>query len=51
MFTGALSIPSPTDPCNVSSDPERRVFVSGTVMLKHVLKICEEDGNFDNVFL
>ncbi|XP_036355965.1 N-alpha-acetyltransferase 50-like [Octopus sinensis] len=23
----------------------------GTVMLNHVLKICEEDGNFDNVFL
>ena len=26
-------------------------FVSGTVMLEHVLKICEKDGNFDNVYL
>ncbi|KAI0223000.1 N-alpha-acetyltransferase 50, partial [Lamellibrachia satsuma] len=30
--------------------PYRRLHI-GTVMLKHVLKICEEDGNFDNVFL
>ena len=26
------------------------VFV-GTKMLKHVLEICEKDGNYDNVFL
>ncbi|CAC5421737.1 N-alpha-acetyltransferase 50-like [Mytilus californianus] len=30
--------------------PYRRLHI-GTVMLKHVLKICEEDANFDNVFL
>ncbi|CAH1262520.1 NAA50 [Branchiostoma lanceolatum] len=30
--------------------PYRRLRI-GTVMLNHVLKICEEDGNFDNVFL
>ncbi|GAB1602008.1 N-alpha-acetyltransferase 50-like [Argonauta hians] len=30
--------------------PYRRLGI-GTVMLNHVLKICEEDGNFDNVFL
>lgn len=30
--------------------PYRRLSI-GTVMLQHVLKICDEDGNFDNVFL
>jgi len=30
--------------------PYRR-FGIGTVMLEHVLKICEKDGNFNNVFL
>ncbi|XP_041373161.1 N-alpha-acetyltransferase 50-like isoform X2 [Gigantopelta aegis] len=30
--------------------PYRRLGI-GTVMLHHVLKICEDDGNFDNVFL
>lgn len=30
--------------------PYRRLNI-GTVMLQHVLKICDEDGNFDNVFL
>lgn len=30
--------------------PYRRLGI-GTVMLEHVLKICEKDANFDNVFL
>jgi len=30
--------------------PYRRYGI-GTKMLEHVLKICSEDGNFDNVFL
>jgi len=30
--------------------PYRRLGI-GTVMLHHVLKVCEQDGNFDNVFL
>ncbi|XP_013413617.1 N-alpha-acetyltransferase 50-like [Lingula anatina] len=30
--------------------PYRRYGI-GTVMLEHVLKICEQDGNFDNVYL
>ena len=25
--------------------------LSGTVMLEHVLKLCEKDGNYDSVFL
>ncbi len=25
--------------------------VLGTVMVEHVLKICEKDGNFDNIYL
>ena len=27
------------------------LWVSGTVMVEHVLKICEKDGNFDNIYL
>ena len=27
------------------------VFPKGTVMVEHVLKICEKDGNIDNVYL
>lgn len=30
--------------------PYRRLGI-GTKMLKHVLDICEKDGNYDNVFL
>jgi len=30
--------------------PYRRLGI-GTVMLEHVLKICEQDGHYDNVFL
>ncbi|GFO29925.1 N-alpha-acetyltransferase 50 [Plakobranchus ocellatus] len=30
--------------------PYRRLCI-GTVMLKHVLDICEKDGNIDSVFL
>lgn len=30
--------------------PYRRLGI-GTVMLEHVLKICEADGNFDSVYL
>lgn len=26
-------------------------FTLGSSMVEHVLKICEEDNNFDNVFL
>ena len=26
-------------------------LLSGTVMLEHVLKCCEKDGNIDNVYL
>ena len=25
--------------------------ILGTVMVEHVLKICEKDGNFDNIYL
>lgn len=27
------------------------LFYSGTLMLKHVLDICEKDGNFDSIYL
>lgn len=30
--------------------PYRRLGI-GTIMLEHVLKICDMDGNYDNVFL
>lgn len=29
----------------------RYCIIAGTVMLDHVLGICEKDGNYDNVFL
>ncbi|XP_062579046.1 N-alpha-acetyltransferase 50-like [Saccostrea cucullata] len=51
--------------CRVdNSDQQRRLYIMtlgclapyrrlgiGTTMVEHVLKICEEDNNFDNVFL
>ncbi|XP_046853246.1 N-alpha-acetyltransferase 50-like [Xenia sp. Carnegie-2017] len=30
--------------------PYRKLGI-GTVMVEHVLKICEKDGNFDNIYL
>lgn len=25
--------------------------IAGTVMLEHVLRVCEQDGGYDNVYL